>query len=193
MTDIHELLISLGSGLLLLILMSGFIGSDFVYMEVPMMGRVPLGLFIPVSLALYGAFGLIFLGLGQAIAEEFSLNYGIRLILCAFATLTSYYLGKILMGMFQETPHIPLCDRPIGLTATIRYQPKSLKINRPGDALVYDRQEKITQIVTVYLPDWAVEKNLKKDDLVRLIDYLPNKNAFLVVKAGGVDEFYWQN
>lgn len=193
MTDIHELLFCIGSGLILLILVSGFIGNNIICIEVPLLGRVPLGLLVAVALALYGSFGLIFLGLGQTILEELTLTSSIRTMLGISAILTSYCLGKMIMHMFQETPLIPFSDRAVGLTATIRYQPESLQIGRSGDALVFDRQEKITQIVTVYLADWAEEKDLKKNESVRIIDYLPHKKAFLVIKTGGVDEFSWQN
>ncbi len=191
MADIHELLICILGGLILLILVSVFTGNHLAYIEVPLLGRVPIGLLIAVAIPLYGCFGLIFLGLGQLITTEFTLTFRIRIMLGIFATLTSYYFGKMLMQMFQETPYRSFSDRAIGLTAKIRYKP--LTISKPGDALVFDSQEKITQIVTIYLADWAEEKELKQNDSVRLIDYLPDKNAFLVIKTGGVDEFTWQN
>lgn len=191
MTNLYELIIFAGSGLILLILMSVFIGSDFIYIEVPLLGRVPFGLVLAVAISLYGCFGLILLGLLQSIFPEFSLTPGIRMILGSFATVTSYLFGKVIMQMFQETPYQLFCDRAIGLTAKIRYIP--LQNSRPGDALIFDRQEKITQIITIYLADWATEKKLNINDSVRIIDYLPQQKAFLVVKAGGVDELTWQN
>jgi hypothetical protein len=97
------------------------------------------------------------------------------------------------MQMFQETPYTSFSDRAIGLTATIRYPPQLLPSVKSGDALIFDRQEKITQIVTVYIADWAKEKELKKNDTVWIIDYLPKKKAFLVIKTGGIDEFNWQS
>ncbi len=191
MTDIYELLICIVGGLILLILVSVFTGNYLAYIEVPLLGRVPLSLLIAVAIPLYGCFGLIFLGLGQIIKPELLLTLEIRFILSILATITSYYFGKILMQMFQETPYKIFSDRAIGLTAKIRYKP--LAIGKPGDALVFDRQEKITQIVTIYLADWAEEKKLNPNDSVRIIDYLPDKNAFLVIKTGGVDEFTWQH
>lgn len=191
MTDLHELLICIGSGLTLLILMSGFISNNFISLEVPLLGKVPLGLLLAIAVSLYGCFGLIWLGLGKLIFADLGLTAEIRFILGIFATIISYYFGKIIMQMFVETPYKPFCDRAIGLTAQIRYKP--LPSERPGDALICDRQEKITQIVTIYLADWAQEKDLKINDSVRIIDYLPHKKAFLVVKAGGVDELTWQN
>ncbi len=193
MSDLHQLLICVGSGLILLILVSGFIGSNFICIEVPLLGRVPFGLTIAVAISLYGCFGLIVLGLGQAISAEFTLTPKTQLMLGICATVTSYYFGKIIMQMFQETPYIAFSDRALGLTAKIRYVPQPLKIGKSGDALVFDRQEKITQIITVYVADWAEENELIKNDSVRIIDYLPDKNAFLIIKAGGVDEFTWQN
>ena len=191
MMDIHELLICIVGGLILLILVLVFTGNHLAYIEVPLLGRVPIGLLITVAVPLYGCFGLIFIGLGKAIFQEFSLTLATRIILGILATLTSYYFGKTLMQMFQETPYQIFSDRAISLTATIRYKP--LTIGKPGDALVFDSQEKITQIVTIYLADWAEEKELKQNDSVRIIDYLPDKNAFLVIKTGGVDELTWQN
>ncbi|HHP7229947.1 MAG TPA: hypothetical protein ACFCUY_03695 [Xenococcaceae cyanobacterium] len=193
MSDLHELLICVSSGLILLILVSGFISTNFIYIEVPLLGRVPLGLVVTVAISLYGCFGLIFLGLEPAIFPEFTLNSGTRLMLGIAATITSYCFGKIMMQLFQETPYRAFSDRAVGLTATVRYTPKLLDTAKPGDALVFDRQEKITQIVTIYLADWAEEKELKTNDLVWIIDYLVDKNAFLVIKTGGVDEFTWQN
>lgn len=70
-----------------------------------------------------------------------------------WATITSYYFGKIIMQMFQETPYTSFSDRALGLRAKIRYPPPLLPIVKPGDALVFDRQEKITQIITVYIAD----------------------------------------
>lgn len=193
MSDLHELLICISSGLILLISISGFISNNLIYIEVPLLGRVPLGLVIALAVALYGCFGLIILGIGQAILKEFTLTFGIRIILGIGATLTSYYFGKMVMQMFQETPYQGFSDRAIGLTATICYQPQLLSTGKSGDALVFDSQEKITQIVTVYLADWVEEKKLNKNDSVWIIDYLPDKKAFLVIKAGGVDEFARQN
>ncbi len=193
MSDLHELLICVGSGLILLILISGFIGSNFICIEVPLLGRVPFGLMIAVAISLYGCFGLIVLGIGQAISAEFTFTPKTQLMIGICATVTSYYFGKILMQMFQETPYTSFSDRAIGLTATIRYSPQLLPIVKPGDALVFDRQEKITQIITVYIADWAKEKELVKNDSVWIIDYLPDKNAFVVIKTGGVDEYSWQN
>jgi hypothetical protein len=193
MSDFHELSICIGSGLILLILVSGFSGSNFISIEVPLLGKVPIGFAIAVAVSLYGCFGLIVLGIGQTISAEFSLTPKIKLMLGIWATITSYYFGKIIMQMFQETPYISFSDRALGLTATIRYAPKLSPTVKPGDALVCDRQEKITQIVTVYLADWAKEKELKKNDTVWIIDYLPEKKAFLVIKAGGIDEFNWQD
>ena len=190
MTDIHELLICIGSGLILLILMSGFIGNNFISIEVPLLGKVPLGLLLAIAISLYGCFGLILLGLVTIIFADLGLTLELRLISIAFATITSYYFGKIVMQMFVETPYQPMRDRAIGLTAKIRYKP--LQVNQPGDALICDRQSKITQIVTIYLADWAKE-DLKTNDSVRIIDYLPHKKAFLVVKADGVDDLNWQN
>jgi hypothetical protein len=193
MSNFHQLLICVGSGLILLILVSGLSGIHFISIEVPLLGRVPFGLMIAVSISLYGCFGLIVLGLGQAISEEFILTSGTQLMLGISATVTSYYFGKIIMQMFQETPYTSFSDRALGLTAKIRYPPQLLPIVKPGDALVFDRQEKITQIVTVYIADWAEEKELGKNDSVWIIDYLPDKNAFVVIKTGGVDRFSWQN
>lgn len=191
MTDFHELLICIGSGLILLILMSVFIGNNFISIEAPLLGKVPLGLLLAIAISLYGCFGLIALGLGKLIFRSFYLTSKIRLILSIFSTIISYYFGKMTMQMFIETPYKPFYERAIGLTAKIRYKP--LQNNLPGDALIYDRQEKITQIVSIYLADWAEEKELKVHDSVRIIDYLPQKKAFLVVKVGGVDELTWQN
>jgi hypothetical protein len=193
MSDLHQLLISIGSGLILLIWVAGFIGNNFISIEVPLLGRVPLGLTIAVAISLYGCFGLIVLGLGQIISTEFILTPKIKLLLGILAIIISYYFGKIIMQMFLETPYQAFSDRAIGLTATIRYAPQLLPKPKSGDALVRDRQEKITQIVTVYLADWAREKELKKNDTVWIIDYLPEKKAFLVIKTGGIDEFNWQN
>lgn len=190
MTDIHELLICVGSGLILLILVSGLVGNNLAYIEVPLLGRVPISLLIAVAVPLYGCFGLIFLGLSQAITEELTLTVETRLILGILATITSYYFGKITMQMFKEKPYQAFCDRAIGLTANIRFQP--LQIGQLGDALIFDDQEKITRIITIYLADWAAEE-LKINDLVRIIDYLPHQKAFLVIKVGGIDEFTWQN
>jgi hypothetical protein len=191
MSDLHQLLICIGSGLILLILVSGF--SHFISIEVPLLRRVPLGLIIAVAISLYGCFGLIILGLGQAISDEFTLTLGTQLILGISAIIISYYFGKIIMQMFQETPHTSFSDRALGLTATVRYAPQLLPSIKPGDALVFDQQEKITQIVTVYLADWVEEKELQKNDTVWIVDYLPEKNAFLVIKTGGTDELNWQN
>ena len=191
MTDIYELLICIGSGLILLVLMSGLIGNDFISLEVPLLGKVPLGLLLAVAVSLYGCFGLILLGLGKLIFADFSLTLEMRSLSVILATITSYYFGKITMQIFTETPYQPFCDRAIGLTAQVRYIP--LPNDRPGDALICDRQEKITQIVTIYLADWAQEKKLENNDSVRIIDYLPHKKAFLVVKAGGVDELNWHS
>jgi hypothetical protein len=193
MSDLHQLLISIGSGLILLILVGGFINNNFISIEVPLLGKVPLGLTIAVAISLYGCFGLIVLGLGQIISTEFILTPKIKLLLGILAIIISYYFGKIIMQMFLETPYQAFSDRAIGLTATIRYAPQLLPKPKSGDALVRDRQEKITQIVTVYLADWAREKELKKNDTVWIIDYLPEKKAFLVIKTGGIDEFNWQN
>lgn len=191
MTNLYELLICTGSGLILLILMSIFIGSNFLYIEVPLLGRVPFGLVFAVAISLYGCFGLILLGLVQTIFSDFSLTSEIRLILGSFATVTSYFFGKIIMQLFQETPYQSFCDRAIGLVAEVRYVPSQQ--DRPGDALIYDHQEKITQIITIYLADWATENQLNINDSVRIVDYLNQQKAFLVVKAGGVDELTWQN
>ena len=193
MSDLNELLICVGSGLILLILGSGFIGNNLICIEVPLLGKVPFGLMIGVAISFYGCFGLIVLGVGKAIAESFTLTDKMRWILGSSATISSYYFGKTIMQMFFETPYQNFSDRAIGLTATIRYAPQLLCVGKPGDALVFDRQEKITQIVTVYLADWAEEKPLKKNDSVWIIDYLPDKKAFLVIKTGGIDEFNWQN
>ena len=193
MSDLHELLICAGSGLILLILVSGFIGNNFIYIEVPLLGRVPFGILFAVALALYGCFGLILLGLGQAISEEFALSSQIRIALGISATITSYCFGKIVMQMFQETPYRKLSDRAIGLTAKIRYPPQPFSKGKSGDALVFDSQEKMTQIITVYLADWAKETQLYKNDSVWIIDYLPKQKAFLVIKTGGTDEYTWQN
>ena len=190
MTNLYELLIFIGSGLTLLILMSVFIGS-FICIEVPLLGKVPLGLVLTVAFSLYGCFGLILLGLVQNFFPEFSLTSEIRMVLGSFATITSYFFGKIIMQMFQETPYQPFCDRAIGLKAKIRYRPT--QSDRLGDALIFDPQEKITQIVTIYLADWAKEIELKTNDDVRIIDYLPHQKAFLVIKSGGLDELTWQN
>ena len=92
--------------------------------------------------------------------------------------------------MFVETPYQPFCDRALGSIAKIRYPPQS---DRPGDALICDRQEKITQIVTICLADWAKERELRTNDAVRIIDYLPHKKTFLIVKADSVDDLTWQN
>lgn len=191
MTDFHELLICIGSGLILLILMSGFIGNNLISIEVPLLGKVPLGLLLAIAISLYGCFGLIALGIGKLIFVGFYLTSEIRLILSIFSTIISYYFGKMTMQMLIETPYKPFYERAIGLTAEIRYKP--LQNNLPGDALICDRQEKITQIVSIYLADWAEEKELKVHDSVRIIDYLPQKKAFLVVKVGSVDELTWQN
>ncbi|MEY2832001.1 MAG: hypothetical protein RLZZ574_1259, partial [Cyanobacteriota bacterium] len=102
MSDFHELLICISSGLILLILVSGLSGSNFICIEVPLLGRVPFGLMIAVAISLYGCFGLIVLGLGQAISKEFTFTRGTQLMLGIWATVTSYYFGKILMQMFQE-------------------------------------------------------------------------------------------
>lgn len=193
MTELHELLICIGIGSILLILVSGFIGTNFIYIEVPLLGKVPFGLVLAVAISLYGCFGLILLGLGQAIAEEFTLTPTIRIILGISATITSYYFGRIIMQMFQETPYQEFSDRAIGLTATIRYPPQLLLTGKSGDALVFDRQERITQVITVYIADWAKETQLYKNDSVWIIDYLPKQKAFLAIKTGGVDEFTWQN
>ena len=191
MSDIHELLICIASGLILLIMMSGFIGNNFISIEVPLLGKVPLGLLLAIAISLYGCFGLILLGLVTIIFADFRLTIEIRSLLGIFATITSYYFGKMTMQMFAETPYKPFCDRAIGLTATIRYKP--LQIDQLGDALICDRQEKITQIVTIYLADWAQEKDLKINDSVRIIEYLPQQKAFLVIKADGVDDLTWQS
>lgn len=191
MTDIHELLICIGSGLILLLILSGFIGNSVIAIEVPLLGKVPFGLLLAVSISLYGCLGLILLGLGTLIFTDFGLTLEIRAILIILATLISYYFGKMTMQVFVETPYQSFCDRAIGLTAQIRYQP--LPIGQAGDALVFDPQEKITQIVTIYLANWATEKQLKTNDYVRIIDYLPHKKAFLVIKANGVDELTWHN
>ena len=137
MIDIHELLICIGSGLILLIMLSGFIGNNFIAIEVPLLGKVPFGLLLAVGISLYGCFGLILLGLGKLIFAEFGLTSEIRLILGILATIISYYFGKITMQIFVETPYKPFCDRAIGLTAKIRYIP--LQIDKPGDALICDR------------------------------------------------------
>ncbi len=191
MTDIHELLICIGSGLILLIILSGFIGNNFIAIEVPLLGKVPLGLLLAVGISLYGCLGLILLGVGKIIFADFSLTSEMRSILGILATIISYYFGNIAMQVFVETPYKPFCNRAIGLTAKIRYSP--LQIDRAGDAFICDPQEKITKIVTIYLADWAEEKELKTNDSVRIIDYLPHKKAFLVVKTDGVDELTWQN
>jgi len=191
MTNLYELLICTGSGLILLILMSVFIGNNFIYIEVPLLGRVPFGLVFAVSISLYGCFGLILLGLVQSIFPEFSLTAEIRMVLAIFATVSSYFFGKIIMQLFQETPYQLFCDRAIGLVAKVRYVP--IQNDRSGDALIHDHQEKITQIITIYLADWATENQLNINDSVKIIDYLPPQKAFLVVKAGGVDELTWQN
>ena len=191
MTDIYELLICAASGLILLILMSAFIGNNFIAIEVPLLGKVPLGLVLAMAISLYGCFGLVLLGLGELILADFSFSPKIRSIAIALATITSYYFGKIIMQMFVETPYKPFCDRAIGLTAKIRYVP--LSTGKPGDAFIRDRQEQITQIVTIYLADWAEEKDLTTNDSVRIIEYLPQQKAFLVIKAGGVDDLNWQN
>ena len=191
MSDLYELIICIGSGLILLIIMSGFIGNNFICIEVPLLGKVPFGLLLGVTISLYGCFGLTLLGLGKLVFTEFSLTSEIRLILGIFATIISYYFGKIIMQMFIETPYRLFCDRAIGLSAKIRYAP--LQTGKSGDALVFDRQEKITRIVTVYLADWAQEQDLAKNDLVRIIDYLPHHKAFLVIKTNGIDELTWQN
>ena len=193
MSDINELLICLGSGLALLVIVSGFIGNNFVYIEVPLFGKVPFGLLIAVGVSLYGCFGLIILGVGQVITSEFSLNNQIRLILGICSTITSYYFGRIILNLFYEVPYKSFCDRAIGLTATVRYVPRLLPTAKPGDALIRDRQEKITQLVTIYLADWATETDLQVNDSVLIVDYLPNRKAFLVIKAGGIDELHWQN
>ena len=113
------------------------------------------------------------------------------MILGSSATVTSYFFGRIIMQLFQETPYQSFCDRAIGLTAKIRYRPTPT--NQLGDALVFNPQEKITQVITIYLADWAAEKELTSNDFVRIIDYLPHQKAFLVIKAGGLDELTWQN
>ena len=190
MLDVYELLICIGSGLILLIMLSGFIGNNFISIEVPLLGKVPLGLLIAMAISLYGCFGLILLGLGKLIFADFTLTIEKRSLLGIFATITSYYFGKMTMQMFIETPYRPFCDRAIGLTAKIRYIP--IQSDRAGDALIRDRTEKITRIITIYLADWAQERKLKINDSVRIIDYLPQKKAFLVVKASGVDELTWQ-
>ncbi len=191
MSDIHELIICIASGLILLIMLSGFIGNNFIAIEVPLLGKVPFGLLLAVGISLYGCLGLILLGVGKIIFADFDLTPEIRLILGIFATIISYSFGKTTMQVFIETPYKPFCDRAIGLTAKIRYVP--LQTDKPGDAFIFDSQEKITQIVTVYLADWAEEKKLQTNDYVRIIDYLPQQKAFLVVKADGVDELTWQN
>ncbi|GAB4535763.1 MAG: hypothetical protein Tsb0014_23020 [Pleurocapsa sp.] len=200
MSDFHELLICLSCGLVLLILLSGFIGNQLIIIEVPLLRKIPCGLVIAVALALYGCFGLIALGLGKIIIESFTLTPKIRLMLGITATATSYYFGNIIMEMFRETPYQKFCDRDvgansraIGLTATIRYPPQLLPTAKPGDALVWDSQEKITQIVTIYLPHWAEEKQLRPHDTVWIIDHIPQQNAYLVIKTGGRDELNWQN
>ena len=147
---------------------------------------------IAVAASLYGCFGLIILGLGELITAKFSLNNQIRLIIGICATTTSYYFGKVILKLFYETPYKSFSDRAIGLTAIVRYAPRLLPTAKPGDALIRDRQEKITQIVTIYLADWATETELQINDSVLMIDYLPNKKAFLVIKAGGIDELHWQ-
>ena len=191
MSDIHELLICIGSGLILLIMLSGFIGNNLICIEVPLLGKVPFGLLLAIAISLYGCFGLILLGLVKIFFEGFSLTLEIRLIMSIFATITSYCFGKIIMQMFVETPYKSFYDRALGLTAKVRYIP--LQNDKPGDALIFDYQEKITQIVTIYLADWGEEKDIKTNDYVRIIEYLPQKKAFLVIKAGGVDELTWQN
>lgn len=191
MSDIHELLICIGSGLILLIMMSGFIANGFIYIEVPLLGKVPFGFLLAITISLYGCFGLILLGVGNIIFADFGLTLEMRSLLGIFATITSYYFGKIVMQMFIETPYKPFCDRAIGLTGKIRYVP--IPNSQPGDALIFDSQEKITQIFTIYLADWAKEKDLKTNDSVRIIEYLPQQKAFLVVKADGVDDLTWQN
>ncbi|MEL6930069.1 MAG: hypothetical protein AAFO95_15720 [Cyanobacteria bacterium J06600_6] len=190
MTDIYELLICLGSGFMLLILLSGLIGNNLIFIEVPLLGKVPFGLLIALAISLYGCFGLVLLGLGKLILADFSLTSSLRSCLGIFATITSYYFGKVTMEMFVETPYQPFYERAIGLIAKIRYVP--LPNDRPGDALICDRQEKTTQIVTIYLADWVQEKELKINDSVLIIDYLTLKKAFVVIKAGGVDELTWQ-
>ncbi|MEM7595308.1 MAG: hypothetical protein AAF383_28070 [Cyanobacteria bacterium P01_A01_bin.83] len=190
MTDIHELLICIGSGLILLILISGFMGNNLAHIEVPLLGRVPLALLTAVAIPLYGCFGLIIVGLGYTVNQEFSLTVEIRLILGILAIITSYYFGKIMMQVFKEKPYQAFSDRALGLTAKIRFQP--LQIEQSGDALIFDNQEKVTRIITIYLANWATEE-LKVNDLVRIIDYLDHKKAFVVIKTGGVDEFTWQN
>jgi len=82
------------------------------------------------------------------------------------------------LNLFYETPYKSFRDRAIGLTATIRYAPRLFPTIKPGDALIRDRQEKITQIVTIYLADWATEVELQVNDLVLMIDYLPIKKRF---------------
>lgn len=193
MIDFLELLICLGSGLIILVLMSVFIGNELLYIEVPLLGKVPFGLVIAVAVSLYGCFGLITLGLGKTIYDEFFLTLEIQKIIAVFAVIISYFFGKIMMQMFLETPYKSFCDRAIGLTAKIRYPPQIIPTKKSGDALVLDRQEKITQIITVYLVHWAEEKILNKNDTVWIIDYLPQEKAYLVIKAGGQDELAWQS
>ena len=130
------------------------------------------------------------MGLGYTVTQEFSLTVEIRLISGILATITSYYFDKITMQMFKESPYQLFCDRTLGLTAKVRFQP--LQINQPGDALRFDNQEKITCIITIYLANWAVEE-LKINGLVYITDDLLHKKAFIVIKTGGVDEFIWQN
>ncbi|MEM8721647.1 MAG: hypothetical protein AAGE84_20520 [Cyanobacteria bacterium P01_G01_bin.39] len=120
MADIYELLICLASGLILLILISVFLGNSLTYVEVPLLGKVPFALLIAVAIPLYGCFGLIIMGLGYTVNQEFALTLEIRLISGILATITSYYFGKITMQMFKEKPYQAFSDRALGLTAKIR-------------------------------------------------------------------------
>ena len=53
--------------------MSGFIGNNFISLEVPLLGIVPLGLLLAIAISLYGCFGLIWLGLGKLIFADLGL------------------------------------------------------------------------------------------------------------------------